>query len=58
MSEQISGQPSHPVDPAISDAVHGVSNRFGVQGLEVLIEVATDELERARTALEELSSEE
>lgn len=46
----------HPSDPAISEAVHIISNRFGVLGLEELIEVATTELARAQAAYAELSA--
>ncbi len=42
------------VDPVISDAVHNVSNRFGVQGLADLIALAREELARAEAALDEL----
>jgi hypothetical protein len=42
-------------DPVISDAVHMISNRFGVQGLADLIALAHEELEKAETALRELS---
>ena len=45
----------HPIDPAISEAVQAVSNRFGVLGLEELIEAATVELARARAAYAELA---
>jgi hypothetical protein len=45
----------HSIDPAISDAVQAISNRFGVVGLEEMIEAATVELARARAALEELA---
>lgn len=61
MSEQNSGQPSppvHHVDPVIVDTVRSIANRFGAQGLDDLITLATDELQRARAALEELASEE
>ncbi|MFC4786871.1 hypothetical protein ACT8ZV_20515 [Nocardioides sp. MAHUQ-72] len=45
----------HSIDPAITDAVQGVSNRFGVTGLEELIVAATKELARARAAYAELA---
>jgi hypothetical protein len=45
----------HTIDPAITEAVQGVANRFGIAGLEEMIEVATDELGRARTAYAELA---
>jgi hypothetical protein len=44
----------HGIDPAISEAVQGVSNRFGVGGLEEMIRAATEELARARAALAQL----
>jgi hypothetical protein len=45
----------HTVDPAITEAVQGIENRFGVAGLEELIAVATVELDRARAAYAELA---
>ncbi|MCW2792798.1 MAG: hypothetical protein JWO76_1896 [Nocardioides sp.] len=45
----------HAVDPAITEAVQAISNRFGAPGLEEMIEAATEELARARAALEELA---
>ncbi|GAB2881647.1 hypothetical protein [Nocardioides pacificus] len=51
MSEHI----EETVDPAIGEAVHTVSNRFGVKGLEDLIALAQVELDQARSALEELA---
>ena len=44
----------HSIDPAISEAVQTVVNRFGAPGLEDLIAVAREELARAQAALEEL----
>jgi hypothetical protein len=44
----------HTIDPAITEAVQGVANRFGVSGLEEMIEVATEELAVARAAYAEL----
>lgn len=44
----------HHVDPAISEAVQGVANRFGVAGLEELLRLATEQLEQARQAYAEL----
>lgn len=44
----------HTIDPAIVEAVQGVTNRFGVTGLEELITAASEELERARAAYAEL----
>lgn len=43
------------VDPAIDEAVHTISNRFGVQGLCDLIALAREELARSEAALKELS---
>jgi hypothetical protein len=45
----------HSIDPAIAEAVQAISNRFGAVGLEEMIEVARDELERARAALAQLA---
>jgi hypothetical protein len=47
----------HIIDPAIAEAVQAISNRFGVTGLEEMIEAATDELARARAALADLAPE-
>jgi hypothetical protein len=54
--------PEHPeptapsdIDPAIAEAVDGVGNRFGAQGLEQMIAYAEDALAAARRALEELA---
>lgn len=43
-------------EPEIVDAVQHVANRYGVNGLEDLIELAQRELVVARSALEELSA--
>jgi hypothetical protein len=50
------GRPEHPseLDPAIAEAVDGVTNRFGAEGLEQMIAYAERSLEEARVALEEL----
>jgi hypothetical protein len=45
----------HDIDPAISEAVEHIANRFGAQGLADLIALARDELSRAEAALRELS---
>ena len=45
------------IDPAIAEAVQAISNRFGVLGLEEMIEAARVELERARAALAQLATE-
>jgi hypothetical protein len=54
--------PAHPeptaapdIDPAIAEAVDGVANRFGVQGLEQMIGYAEQALADARAALAELA---
>jgi hypothetical protein len=54
--------PEHPeptasadIDPAIAEAVDGVANRFGAQGLEQMIGYAEKALADARAALAELS---
>jgi hypothetical protein len=54
--------PAHPeptattdIDPAIAEAVDGVGNRFGAQGLEQMIAYAEDALSDARAALEKLA---
>ena len=49
-------QPSDPdLDPAIAEAVDGVTNRFGADGLEAMIRYAETSLAEARAALEELA---
>jgi hypothetical protein len=50
--------PSVNVDPAITEAVQDVSNRFGAQGLCDLIALARDELARAEAALAQLADAE
>ena len=55
MTSEDSASTEDHIDPVISHAVHMVSNRFGVQGLTDLIELARDELARAEAALRELS---
>jgi hypothetical protein len=54
--------PPHPeptgsgdIDPAIAEAVDGVGNRFGAQGLEQLISYAEDALSEARAVLDQLA---
>jgi hypothetical protein len=54
--------PEHPeataapdIDPAIAEAVDGVGNRFGAQGLEQMIGYAEKALAAARAALAELA---
>jgi len=49
-------QPEHlaVVDPAIEEAVDGVTNRFGAEGLEQMIAYAEQSLTAARAALDEL----
>jgi len=51
----MSSEQQHDVDPAITEAVENIANRFGTQGLCDLIAVARDELARAEAALKELS---
>jgi hypothetical protein len=51
-------QPEHSgavLDPAIAEAVDGVTNRFGAEGLEQMISYAESSLATARAALEELA---
>jgi hypothetical protein len=43
------------IDPAIAEAVDGVGNRFGAQGLEQMIGYAERALADARAALAELA---
>jgi hypothetical protein len=53
----IPDQPEHSapdLDPAIAQAVDGVTNRFGAEGLEQMIAYAERSLAQARAALEEL----
>jgi hypothetical protein len=49
-------QPEHAgqLDPAIAEAVDGVTNRFGAEGLEQMIAYAEQALADARAALEQL----
>jgi hypothetical protein len=51
-------QPEHSaagLDPAIAEAVDGVTNRFGAEGLEQMIAYAQTSLTKAQAALEELA---
>jgi hypothetical protein len=52
-------QPEHTVndalDPLIAEAVDGVTNRFGAEGLEQMITYAESALADARRALQELA---
>ncbi len=53
-------QPEHSapaLDPAIEEAVDGVTNRFGADGLEQMIAYAEQSLTEARAALEQLASD-
>ena len=53
-------QPEHAatgLDPAIAEAVDGVTNRFGAEGLEQMIAYAESSLTTARAALEQLADE-
>ena len=43
------------LDPAIAEAVDGVTNRFGAEGLEQMIAYAETSLTAARAALEQLA---
>ena len=45
------------IDPAIIEAVHSVTYRFGAPGLEDLIAEAQRELAEARAALEQLRND-
>jgi hypothetical protein len=49
------GMNEETIEPDIAEAVHHVANRFGVRGLEDMIELAQAELVEARRALEELA---
>ena len=53
----VPAQPEHSsdLDPIIAEAVDGVTNRFGVEGLEQMIAYAETSLTTARAALEQLS---
>jgi hypothetical protein len=56
----IPDQPEHSgsgVDPAIEEAVDGVTNRFGAEGLEQMIAYAEKSLTKARAALEQLAAD-
>jgi hypothetical protein len=50
-------QPEHSsnLDPAIAEAVDGVTNRFGPEGLAQMIAYAEKSLAEARAVLEELA---
>jgi hypothetical protein len=50
-----STQAAPELDPAIAEAVDGVTNRFGAEGLEQMIEYAEQRLAEARAALAELA---
>ena len=43
------------LDPVIAEAVDGVTNRFGAEGLEQMIAYAQTSLTTARAALQQLS---
>lgn len=54
----IPSQPEHSapaLDPAIEEAVDGVTNRFGADGLEQMVAYAEQSLTEARAVLEELA---
>lgn len=44
------------VDPLIADVVTQVTNRFGVEGLNEMIELAQINRERAEAAVQELAA--
>lgn len=46
---------SSDLDPAIAEAVDGVTNRFGAEGLASMIAYAETSLTRARAALDDLA---
>jgi hypothetical protein len=56
--DTIHDQPEHSgdLDPAIAEAVDGVTNRFGAEGLEQMIAYAESSLADARAALAELAA--
>ena len=56
--DDIPVQPEHSadLDPAIAEAVDGVTNRFGAEGLEQMIAYAESSLADARAALEKLAA--
>ena len=56
--DAIHDQPEHSgdLDPAIAEAVDGVTNRFGAEGLEQMIAYAESSLSDARAALEKLAA--
>lgn len=43
------------LDPVIAEAVDGITNRFGAEGLEQMIAYAETSLAEARAALEQLA---
>ena len=53
-SSDSNGTPTD-LDPVIAEAVDGVTNRFGAEGLEQMIAYAESSLTEARAALEELA---
>jgi hypothetical protein len=57
-ASDIPEQPEHSgttLDPLIAEAVDGVTNRFGAEGLEQMIAYAQASLTDARAALEKLA---
>ncbi len=46
---------AHELDPVIAEAVDGVTNRFGAEGLEQMIGYAEKRLAEALAALAELA---
>ena len=58
-ASDIPEQPEHSgttLDPLIAEAVDGVTNRFGAEGLEQMIAYAEKSLAEARAALDELAN--
>jgi hypothetical protein len=56
MSSSDSQRSIPDLDPAIAEAVDGVTNRFGAEGLEQMIAYAESSLADARAALEQLAA--
>lgn len=49
-----SGSEAHSVDPLVVDAVTSVRDRFGADGLQALVQLATEKLAEAERAAQEL----
>jgi hypothetical protein len=56
--DAVHDQPEHvaDLDPVIAEAVDGVTNRFGAEGLEQMIAYAESSLADARAALDQLAA--